>query len=122
MATTSTQTTALTGKTVLGTDTITEAKKAISKYQASAITLQKQLAAIMSGLMPSSFKGKAATGYQYFYDNNVLPAINNLTEDDKLIAGISKMLDSIDKQLLGTVDPELEKINRNPGSSSANNS
>ena len=96
---------------------IENAKGTVDSYVVSTNSLFQEIEGIISTLVASNFNGDAADGYKYFYTEKVIPALTqNLTDPNgSLTASIKGMLDSIEQQLLNTVDPQLGDVNRNPG-------
>ena len=103
--------------TVLTSTIVKNAKAAVDSYVDAANNLSTKLEEIITTLVSSNFKGDAADGYKFFYDNKVVPALTtNLTAKEKsLMSNVKAMLDSIEEQMLNKVDPELGNVNRNPG-------
>ena len=95
---------------------IENAKGAVDSYISTANGLSGELQTIINTLTGSNFKGDASVGYLEFYNSKVVPALTqNLTETSGIMPSIKNMLDSIEQQLLNTVDPQLGDNNKNPG-------
>lgn len=105
---------------ILTKQIITNSEAAVDTYVTTVRGLNDELEGILNGLMPTNFSGDAATGFKEFYTLKVLPAITtNLTEaQGSLPASLKSMLESIQTQLLDTVDPDLGENNKNPGADS----
>lgn len=103
--------------TILTSAIITSAKDSVDTYVTTVSNLSNQLDGIMKTLTSTNFTGDASVGYNEFYTQKVVPAINaNLTDPgNSLTASIKSMLENIQQQLLNTVDPQLGDNNRNPG-------
>ena len=97
---------------------ITSATEKVDEYLNEVNSLYEELSGIISMLTTSNFNGDASDGYKVFYTSKVVPAItDNLTDPtSSLTASIKSILDSIQTQLLDTIDPELGENNKNPGS------
>lgn len=102
--------------TVLTHATIAQAIEKVDEYIASTQGIYSQLDSIINSLIPANFSGDAADGYKYFYTERVVPAVTeNLNDPNRsLMASIRKILESIQTQLLDTIDPQLGENNRNP--------
>ena len=96
---------------------ITSATEKVDTYVATVDGLNTELSNIITTLTGSNFNGDAANGYNVFYTQKVLPAItDNLTSPgNSLTASIKSILDSIQTQVLDSVDPQLGENNQNPG-------
>lgn len=108
--------------TKLTSKIIADAKAAVDEYATKIDSLNQELAAIMTTLKGAdNFAGDASNGYQHFYNNTALPALttNLNAAQGSLCASLKEILDSIETQLLKTVDPEMEKVNMNPGGEAA---
>ena len=103
--------------TILTKAIITNAMQEVDSYITNANSLYQELEGIISTLTTANFNGDASEGYKVFFDTKVTPALTeNLTApNSSLTAGIKSILDTIQTQLLDTVDPELGNTNRNPG-------
>ena len=102
--------------TILTKTIISNAMGAVDTYKESAKALYGELDDIIKALTGNNFNGDASDGYLVFYQQKVVPALTeNLTaEANSLMAGIKNMLESIQTQLLDTVDPQLKSYNENP--------
>lgn len=103
--------------TILTKAIITNAKNTVDTYTTTVNKLNTDLDSVITQLIGANFSGDAAHGYQTFYNNQVKPALtDNLTAtQNSLMASIKGILDSIESQLLDTVDPKLGENNQNPG-------
>lgn len=97
---------------------ITSATEKVDAYVTTANGLYDELSGIISTLTASNFNGDASDGYKAFFTEKVIPALTeNLTDpSSSLTASIKSILESIQTQLLDTVDPELGENNKNPSS------
>ena len=97
--------------TILTKTIISNAMGAVDTYKESAKALYGELDDIIKALTGNNFNGDLV-----FYQQKVVPALTeNLTaEANSLMAGIKNMLESIQTQLLDTVDPQLKSYNVNP--------
>lgn len=97
---------------------ISNATETVNSYITTVNGLNDELAGIISTLTTANFIGDASDGYKYFYTEKVLPAITqNLVDPSaSLTASIKNMLESIQTQLLDTIDTQLGENNQNPGS------
>ena len=92
---------------------ISNAKEAVKTYVSETNRLFSELDGAIGTLTGQNFNGDASNGYGDFFRTKVTPALTeNLTS---LTTSIDSMLDSIQEQLLNTVDPQLGETNRNPG-------
>ena len=95
---------------ILTHQNIAEATSAVNSYKSAADGLFNQLKGHIDSLTTENFNGDASNGYKVFFDTKVTPA---LTENLITLAdGINSMLESIQTQLLDTVDPELGNSNQ----------
>lgn len=96
---------------------ISNATEKVNAYVSTANSLYDELSAIIATLTGSNFNGDASNGYSVFFTEKVVPAItDNLTDpSSSLTASIKSMLESIQTQLLDTIDPSLGDNNKNPG-------
>ena len=102
--------------TILTSAMISSAIGAVEDYIGTANSLSSDLDSVINSLTSSNFQGDASDGYKAFYTEKVMPAINeNLTGSASLTKSIKDILESIQTQLLNTVDPQLGDSNRNPG-------
>jgi len=102
--------------TILTSAMISSAINAVEDYIGTANSLSSDLDSVINTLTSSNFQGDASDGYKAFYTEKVMPAINeNLTGSASLTKSIKDILESIQTQLLNTVDPQLGDSNRNPG-------
>lgn len=103
--------------TILTHAIIQKATAAVDTYISTAGEIFSELEGIISTLVGNNFIGDASNGYSDFYKGKVVPALTqNLTDpSNSLTASIKNILESIETQLLNTVDPELGENNRNPG-------
>lgn len=105
--------------TVLSHAIISNASEKVDTYVTTATALYDELSGILANLVSANFNGEAADGYHVFYTQKVVPAITeNLTAPStSLMANIKSILESIQTQLLDTVDPELGNNNKSVGTS-----
>ena len=103
--------------TILTKAIITNALQEVDSYIGTANSLYQDLQGVISTLTTANFNGDASDGYKVFFDSKVTPALTeNLTApNSSLTAGIKSILETIQSQLLDTVDPELGNTNREPG-------
>lgn len=96
---------------------IASATETVNAYTASANGLYEELSGVINSLTATNFNGDASDGYKVFFAEKVTPALTqNLTDPtSSLMASIKGMLESIQTQLLDTVDPQLGENNKNPG-------
>lgn len=96
---------------------IANAAEKVDAYVTTANGLYEELASIISTLTETHFTGDASDGFKAFFSEKVYPAITeNLTDpSSSLMASIKSILESIQTQLLDTVDPGLGTNNKNPG-------
>ena len=90
---------------------------AVDNYVTQAQGLASELDGIINTLTGNNFNDDASDGYKAFYTTKVVPAITeNLTSPEgSLTASIKQIMQTIEQQLLDTVDPQLGENNRNPG-------
>lgn len=102
---------------ILKSADIVNAKSSVTNYVTKAQQLYSELQSTINNLTSSGFMGDASDGYKEFFTTKVTPAlVANLTEaQGSITAGINGMLDTIQEQLLNSVDPGLGKLNQNPG-------
>ncbi len=105
--------------TILTHAIISSATEKVDSYISAANGLNEELAGIVANLVSANFNGDASDGYNVFYNQKVVPALTeNLTAPTgSLMASIKDILESIQTQLLDTVDPELGNNNKSAGSS-----
>lgn len=103
--------------TVLTHAIIEGAKGTVDTYISTAIGLYQELESAITTLTGSNFSGDASDGYKAFFAEKAKPALTeNLTDaNTSLMASIKGILESIETQLLDTVDPQLGDNNRDPG-------
>ena len=96
---------------------IVNATAAVDTYIQDIKTLNAKLAEIMKDLqLVDNFSGDASDGYEHFYRNVAVPALdaNLIAEKGSLCASLKEMLSSIEHQLLKVVDPEMKNVNMDP--------
>jgi uncharacterized protein YukE len=98
--------------TILTSAIISQATSSVEEYASQAKSIASEIQSIITALA-SNFEGDAADGYKEFFTQKVSPAINENLEG--LTNSIKQILESIQTQLLATVDPQLGDNNRNPG-------
>lgn len=103
--------------TILTHAIISSATEKVDTYVATANGLYEELSGVIANLTGGNFVGDAADGYKVFFAEKVVPALTeNLTAPgESLMAGVRNILESIQAQLLDTVDPQLGENNVNPG-------
>ena len=103
--------------TILTHAIISSATEKVDAYVTTANGLYEELSGVIAALTGSNFNGDAAEGYKVFFTEQVIPALtDNLTApSESLMAGVKSILESIQTQLLDTVDPQLGESNSNPG-------
>ena len=103
--------------TILTHAIISGAIEKVDAYVASTNSLYEELSGIIASLTATNFNGDAANGYNVFFTQKVVPALtDNLSAPgESLMAGVKNILESIQNQLLDTVDPQLGENNSNPG-------
>lgn len=95
---------------ILTHQNIADAMTAVNTYKTTANGLYEQLKGLIASLTADNFNGDASNGYNVFFATKVTPALTeNLTT---LTDGINTMLESIQTQLLDTVDPALGDSNQ----------
>lgn len=96
---------------------ITNANEKVDTYVATTTGLYNELSTALTTLTTNSFTGAASVGFMAFFNAKVVPAlVDNLTAPSgSLTASIKTILDSIQTQLLDTVDEQLGENNQNPG-------
>lgn len=67
----------------------------IEGYQTNTTDLKTQLDEILTALIPSNFSGNAADGFNKFYTNKIVPAIDE---------GLSKLLATLHDIIQGTLE------------------
>ena len=107
--------------TILDKATITKAKTAITNYKNTCNQLFTTMKGDIDTLVQKGFIGEASTGYQKFIEN-ITPALTTqLTGDENsLTKMLTDILDSVEKSLIETVDPELGNTNQNAISNDQN--
>ncbi len=100
--------------TILSGAIVTQAKDAVDAYVQTATSLYGELESEINSLTSSNFIGDASDGYKSFFDTKVKPALTeNLTDPGtSMTANLKSILDSIQEQLLNTVDTQLGNSNR----------
>lgn len=103
--------------TVLTYSIISNATEKVETYVSTCNGLYEELEGVLGNLLSANFNGDAADGYNAFFKEKITPALtDNLTvPGESLTAGIRSILETIQEQLLNTVDPQLGEANRNPG-------
>lgn len=74
---------------------MTDIKDAVADYRAKAKTLQEQLDGEVTKLIPGSFSGAAASGFETFYTKNIVPANGE---------GLEQLLKAIDDIAQGALE------------------
>lgn len=103
--------------TILTHAIIANATEKVDAYIATTNGLYEELSGVIATLTASNFNGDAAEGYKVFFNEQVTPALteNLNAPSTSLMAGVKSILESIQTQLLDTVDPQLGETNSNPG-------
>ena len=96
---------------------IASATEKVDTYVTTANGLYEELQGVVTNLTSANFNGDASDGYKVFFTEKVTPALTeNLTAPgSSLMASIKSILETIQNQLLDTVDPQLGETNQNPG-------
>ena len=80
-------------------DMITNAKSAVESYRGTAAGLHGRLTSAVTTLIPGSFSGSAASGFQTFYEGTIEPVIGEAAESSdtlgQLLDSLTAMLDGI---------------------------
>ncbi len=98
---------------ILSSSTIVNAKDSVKTYSDTTAALYEELSSLINQLRADGFQGDASDGYDEFFRTKATPAlVDNL---NAVTDGITSMLDTIQEQLLNTMDPKLGEVNRNPG-------
>jgi uncharacterized protein YukE len=112
-----------TGTINMTKDMMDKAISAIDTYQTSITTINTELDNEIKGLIPSSFSGAAATGFNTFYTNNIQP--NTGENLKKMLDSLRDICNTIKKQIPGDqegVDDKLAEGNKGQsGSAEGNN-
>ena len=107
-----------TGTVNVTIEMMSNALSALEQYEATTKSLYTRLDSEVNNLIPGSFSGSAATGFQTFYTNRIEPVTGKaLTE---IIATLRNIFESIQKQIPGMdqgVDEQLGQGNNNAGGS-----
>ena len=104
-------------RTILSIGDIDAAKNAVAAYISTCDGIFKKMKSTIEGLTASgsNFNGDASIGYVDFF-GQITPALT-----DKLYVSDESLMKSIEKMLIGTVDPELGNANKNAGADGAGN-
>ncbi len=96
---------------------ITSATEKVDAYVTTANALYEELSGVVNGLTAANFMGDASEGFKAFFAEKVVPALTeNLTAPgSSLMSSVKSILESVQTQLLDTVDPQMGDNNRNPG-------
>ena len=108
--------------TVLTKEIITNAKQKVDRYSTDAQQLFTQLQTTINNLTANNFIGSSSDGFNTFFTTKVTPALttNLYGETGSLMEGIKSLLDSIEEQLIDTVDDQLGQHNQNLGTEDVN--
>ena len=68
---------------------------AVSEYREKSTALYNKLTETVNGLVPSGFSGAAADGFKAFYNNNIVPAVDE---------GLKQLLKAIDDMAKGVLE------------------
>lgn len=74
---------------------MTDIKDAVADYRVKAKSLQDQLNGEIKKLIPGSFSGAAASGFEEFYNKNIVPANGE---------GLEQLLKAIDDIAQGALE------------------
>ena len=104
-------------KTALTDQIITNAKAQVTSYITNAQQIFTTLQTEIVNLRAAGFVGSASEGYNTFFTEKVTPVLtkNLYGEDGSLMVGIKNLLDSIQTQLIDTVDAQLGQYNQSLG-------
>lgn len=106
--------------TVLATENLTDARKAITTYRSTCEGIFSKLQAEINGLTGEDFLGDASTGYVEFF-NQVTPALTtNLTGPENSITSMLESLITLVEQMMNPVDPELGNANKTAAAEGGN--
>ena len=110
-----------TGTVNITPEMMTAALRAVEEYESVTSNLYTRLDNVVSGLIPGSFSGSAAQGFETFYTNNIEPATGQAVKDiiellKNIINGIN---DAIPKDGDG-LDDQLGSLNRSNNSGDGN--
>ncbi len=98
---------------ILSSAIIVNAKESVKTYSDTTTALYEELRQIINELRADGFMGDASEGFNDFFTTKATPVlVDNL---NSVTGGVNSMLDTIQEQLLNTVDPQLGDANRNPG-------
>jgi len=70
-----------TGTVNITPEMISAALSAVEEYESTTNSLYTRLDGVVSGLIPGSFSGSAAQGFQTFYTNKIEPATGQAVKD-----------------------------------------
>lgn len=105
-----------TGTVNISKSMMDNAVSAIEDYRTTVTSLNTSLSEVVKGLIPSSFSGAAAQGFEDFYTNKIEPNVNeNLM---KMLDALKEICETIKSQIPGEnqgVDDQLGEGNKNPG-------
>lgn len=93
-----------TGTVNITPEMISAAKSAVEEYESTVQGLYSRLDTVVSNLIPGSFSGSAANGFQTFYTNQIMPVVNT-SDQNSAIMGIIKLL----KDILDGIDKAIPK-------------
>ncbi len=93
---------------------ISDATAAVENYSNAANGYFGELKSLIESLTTNDYFGDGSTGYKFFFDNKITPALTtNLTDPtSSLMAGIKTMLNNIQTTLMDTVDPQIGNSNQ----------
>ena len=107
-----------TGTVNVTIEMMTNALRAIEEYESTTQALYTRLDTAVHNLIPGSFSGSAATGFEAFYTNKIEPVTGKALTD--IINTLRGIIESIQKQIPGMdqgVDEQLGQGNNNAGGS-----
>lgn len=74
---------------------LTSALSAIDTYRETTTSLHEKLTGEVTGLIPGSFSGSAAEGFNYFFTNQIEPAVGQ---------SLTGLLDALQQMCQGILD------------------
>jgi uncharacterized protein YukE len=83
-----------TGTVNITPEMITAALNAVEEYESTVQGLYSRLDTVVNNLIPGSFSGSAANGFQTFYTNSIEPVVST-SDQNSAIMGIIKLLKDI---------------------------
>lgn len=100
--------------TAVSTSEIQEAIQATTQLQNELQSLYQNVQSRIQDLAGTDFIGDGADGYLEFFNTKITPGLrDNLVADDgSILAALKNILQSIQDQLISSVDPALGQNNR----------